>query len=90
MPRPVLDGKPMDLTKTQWKLLKLLLLARGEWISRDQFMDALYGDREDPPLDGVIWIHMHLLRRKLAGTRVRIETFHGVGAHRAVMENACP
>ena len=36
------EGKPVDLTTREWDMLKLLVSARGEPVSREQFLDEVW------------------------------------------------
>jgi predicted ATPase/DNA-binding SARP family transcriptional activator len=60
----------------QRALLAELLLHRGEVVSRDHLVDAVWGDRPPASASGSLQVYVHGLRRALG--RDRIET-HGTG-----------
>ena len=74
-------GKPVDLTVTEFLLLKALSSRPGHVKSRDQLMDAAYGEHvyvDDRTIDS----HVKRLRKKfkaLDSEFAQIETLYGVG-----------
>ncbi len=56
----------------QIALLACLLIARGEVVSRDRLIDALWGERPPASAVNALQVHVHGLRRRLAGAE-RIE-----------------
>ena len=73
-----LDGEPLDLTRTEFGLLHLLLRNRGRAFSRAYLHDAVWGEpliEGDRAVDNVVL----RLRRKLGPLGERIETVWGVG-----------
>ena len=73
-----LKGKLMDLTKTEFSLLRELLKAKGKLKTRDALLEAVwgfdsYGDSR------TIDTHLSRLRQKLGKIGERIETVRGVG-----------
>ena len=65
------DSGPVELTSgKQVALLACLLIARGEVVSRDRLIDALWG--EQPPASAVnsLQVHVHGLRQRLGGERI--------------------
>jgi two-component system response regulator ChvI len=74
-------GQPVDLTVTEFLLLKSLASRPGHVKSRDQLMDAAYGEHiyvDDRTIDS----HIKRLRKKfrvLDGEFAQIETLYGVG-----------
>ena len=75
--RASVEGKDMDLTPTEFRLLECLLRQPGRAFSRHQLMDAAIGDGAIV-LERTIDVHIKTLRRKLGGTEL-IETVRGVG-----------
>jgi DNA-binding response OmpR family regulator len=73
-----LDGARLDLTRTEFGLLSLLLRNRGRAFSRAYLHDAVWGE---PHLEGDRSVDNAILRlrRKLGGLGERIETVWGVG-----------
>jgi two-component system, OmpR family, response regulator ChvI len=74
-------GKPVDLTVTEFLLIKSLAARPGHVKSRDQLMDAAYGEHiyvDDRTIDS----HIKRLRKKfrvIDGEFAQIETLYGVG-----------
>jgi two-component system response regulator ChvI len=75
------DGQPIELTVTEFLLLKALAQRPGHVKSRDQLMDAAYGENiyvDDRTIDS----HIKRLRKKfkaVIGEFNHIETLYGVG-----------
>jgi two-component system phosphate regulon response regulator PhoB len=76
--RASVDGKPLDLTPTEFRLLECLLRQPGRAFSRHQLMDAAIGDGAIV-LERTIDVHIKTLRRKLGTAGDLIETVRGVG-----------
>jgi DNA-binding response OmpR family regulator len=72
------DGQPVPLTLTEFKLLRALVAARGRVLSRNQLMDQAIGV-DAVVTDRTIDVHMTALRRKLGRARNIIRTVRGVG-----------
>jgi len=74
-------GQPIDLTVTEFLILKALALRPGHVKSRDQLLDAAYGDGgfvDDRTIDS----HIKRLRKKFKAVDPEfgdIETLYGVG-----------
>ncbi|MCY2930146.1 MAG: response regulator transcription factor [Planctomycetota bacterium] len=73
-----LDGKPLTLTLTEFRLLAALVAAKGRVLSRNQLMDQAIG-LDVIVSDRNIDVHVTMLRRKLGKARDVIETVRGVG-----------
>lgn len=71
------DGKPLDLTPTEYRLLECLLRQPGRAFTRYQLMEAAIGDGSIV-LERTIDVHVKTLRRKLGASDL-IETVRGVG-----------
>ncbi len=75
------NGKPVELTVTEFLILKSLALRVGHVKSRDQLMDAAYGEHiyvDDRTIDS----HIKRLRKKFRvvdNDFSHIETLYGVG-----------
>jgi DNA-binding response OmpR family regulator len=73
------QGQPLKLGKREFALLKLLVAAGGDVVTRERMLDALDCDADiyDRTLDS----HLSHLRRKLkdAGAGLRIAAVYGVG-----------
>jgi two-component system phosphate regulon response regulator PhoB len=72
------QGKDLDLTPTEFRLLECLLRQPGRAFSRHQLMDAAIGDGA-LVLERTIDVHIKSLRRKLGPAGEFIETVRGVG-----------
>lgn len=73
-----IDGKPIDLTHTQFDLLTLFLKNQGIVFKREMIIDKIWGYDymgEDRTIDA----HIKLLRSKLGKYKDNIKTVHGVG-----------
>jgi two-component system, OmpR family, response regulator ChvI len=74
-------GQPIDLTVTEFLLVKALAVRPGHVKSRDQLMDAAYGEHiyvDDRTIDS----HIKRLRKKFKSIDTdfgQIETLYGVG-----------
>jgi DNA-binding response OmpR family regulator len=73
-----LDGHPLDLTRTEFSLLHLLLRNRGRAFSRTYLHDAVWGE---PAVEGDRSVDNAVLRlrKKLGRLGDAIETVWGVG-----------
>jgi len=59
------DGQPVQLTHVEFRLLETLLEADGRVLSRDQLLDAVWGEDQAEVLDRTIDVHVRRLRDKL-------------------------
>jgi two-component system phosphate regulon response regulator PhoB len=76
--RASVEGKEMDVTPTEFKLLECLLRQPGRAFSRPQLMDAAIGGGSIV-LERTIDVHIKSLRRKMGRAAEYIETVRGVG-----------
>jgi DNA-binding response OmpR family regulator len=72
------QGKPINLTPTEFKLLSAILGARGRVLSRDQLMDRAMGT-DVFVTDRAIDVHITAVRKKLGDAAWMIHTVRGVG-----------
>lgn len=73
-----IDGKPVELTYKEYKLLSLFIANRGIVLTRDIMMDEVWGTDyagETRTID----MHVKTLRRKLGAYGSRIKTIRNVG-----------
>ena len=73
-----IDGKPVELTYKEYKLLSLFIVNRGIVLTRDIMMDEVWGtdyEGETRTID----MHVKTLRRKLGAYGSRIKTIRNVG-----------
>lgn len=54
----------------QLALLACLLIARGEVVSRDRLVDALWGERPPAAAANALQVHVHGLRRRVGAERI--------------------
>ncbi len=73
------DGRPVELTPTEFELLRHFLRHPRLVLTRDQLLDAVWNG--EPDSDNVVAVYVGYLRQKLeAGDRPRlIHTVRGVG-----------
>jgi DNA-binding response OmpR family regulator len=72
----------IDLTRVEFKLLTAILAADGRVLSRDQLLDAVYGNEATDVLDRTIDVHIRRLRDKLdddPDAPRYVQTVRGVG-----------
>jgi DNA-binding response OmpR family regulator len=74
------DDSLLDLTRTEFALLRALSEHRGEVLNREVLLELVWGYRFDPGTN-IIEVHINRLRRKLAevGEAETIRTVRGVG-----------
>jgi two-component system phosphate regulon response regulator PhoB len=72
------EGRQLDLTPTEFRLLETLLRQPGRAFTRGQLMDAAIGERA-VVLERTIDVHVKSLRRKLGPAGEYIQTVRGVG-----------
>jgi len=73
-----IDGVPIALTLTEFRLLAAIITAAGRTLTRDQLIDKAIG-RDVIVTDRTIDVHVTSLRRKLGQARNYVETVRGVG-----------
>jgi two-component system phosphate regulon response regulator PhoB len=76
--RAYVEGRELDLTPTEFRLLETLLRQPGRAFTRTQLMDSAIGDGA-VVLERTIDVHVKSLRRKLEEAGELIETVRGVG-----------
>jgi DNA-binding response OmpR family regulator len=72
------DGEPVRLTLTEFKLLSALVSARGRVLTRDQLMDKAMGT-DVFVTDRAIDVHITAIRKKLGNANWLVHTVRGVG-----------
>ncbi|HEX6994331.1 MAG TPA: response regulator transcription factor [Gammaproteobacteria bacterium] len=84
------DGKPLELTSYEYKLLEFLMLHAGEVVSKTQITEALY-DQDFERDSNVVEVFIGRLRRKLDpdGEIKPIETLRGRG-YRLTLPRGAP
>ena len=72
------DGRSVELTPTEWRVLLRLLWARGRVLRKDELAAELFGLRRERM--GEVEVYVSRLRAKLGGSRGSvIETVRGRG-----------
>ena len=71
-------GKPVELTTTEFDLLRALASRRGKVLSREDLIQAARG-QEATITDRTIDVHIASIRRKLGRSGDLVETVRGVG-----------
>lgn len=74
----VSDGKKINLTVTEFKILELLSSRKGWVFTRDKILDHLWGDDKDV-IDRTVDVHIRHLREKLGEASSLIKNIRGVG-----------
>jgi DNA-binding response OmpR family regulator len=74
----LVNGQPIKLTLTEFKLLSALLTARGRVLTRDQLMDKAMG-ADVFVTDRAIDVHVTAIRKKLGTASWLVNTVRGVG-----------
>ena len=72
------NGEPVRLTLTEFKLLAALVGARGRVLTRDQLMDKAMGT-DVFVTDRAIDVHVTAIRKKLGSANWLVHTVRGVG-----------
>ncbi|MCH7944246.1 MAG: winged helix-turn-helix transcriptional regulator, partial [Proteobacteria bacterium] len=76
-----IDGKPLHLTGKEYGILELLSLRKGTTLTKEMFLNHLYGGMDEPELK-IIDVFICKLRKKLSaatGGDNYIETVWGRG-----------
>ncbi|MDZ4724936.1 MAG: response regulator transcription factor [Leptospira sp.] len=72
------DGKEIDLTLIEFKILQLFLSNPGVAFSRDKLLDRIWG-KDVFVTDRTVDVNIKRLRDKLLDEKERLETIRGVG-----------
>ena len=72
------DGKPLQLSQTEQRLLRLLVENRGHTLPRDTLLDRIWTDGAEYVDENALSVTVGRLRRKL-GKNAPIKTVYGVG-----------
>jgi two-component system alkaline phosphatase synthesis response regulator PhoP len=79
--RVTVDGRPVEVTSTEFTLLATLMRQPGRVFTRAQLLDAIHGDASEA-FDRAIDAHVKNLRRKIEAdphTPTHLVTVYGVG-----------
>lgn len=74
----VVDDAPVQVTATEFRLLKTLMAADGRVLSRSQLIDTVMGTGV-AVTDRTIDVHVTALRKKLGSASGYVQTVRGVG-----------
>ena len=81
-----LEALPLELTRREWAILELLLMASPAVVSKDKLVKNLAGwDKDITP--NAIEVHVSRLRGKLTSGNVTIRTIRGIGYRVDAPEN---
>jgi DNA-binding response OmpR family regulator len=72
------EGSPVSLTATEFKMLRALMSARGRVLDREQLIDNVLGPTV-AVTDRTIDVHIASLRKKLGSAAAWIQTIRGAG-----------
>ena len=76
-----LHGKPVEMTRKEFAILRLLVARKGDVVTRDELLNEVWG-LESYPVTRTVDNHIAGLRAKLEANPARplyIQTVHGVG-----------
>jgi two-component system cell cycle response regulator CtrA len=79
--RAEIEGRPVNLTGKEFAMLEIMALRQGSNITKEMFLNAMYGGMDEPELK-IIDVFICKLRKKLAdasGGKNYIETVWGRG-----------
>jgi two-component system phosphate regulon response regulator PhoB/two-component system alkaline phosphatase synthesis response regulator PhoP len=74
----VISGQKIDLTATEFKILRLLAGKPGMVFTRDRILDYLWGD-EKTVIDRTVDMHVKNLRKKMGAAASLIKNVRGIG-----------
>jgi two-component system cell cycle response regulator CtrA len=61
-----IDGRPLSVTPKEYGILELLSLRRGKTLTKEMFLDHLYGGMDEPQ-QKIVDVFICKLRKKIAG-----------------------
>ncbi|MGE0757368.1 MAG: response regulator [Pirellulaceae bacterium] len=76
--RATCDGRPVQLTRSEFRLLDTLIRQPGRVFKRSELIDAALGE-DTMAMERTIDVHIRALRRKLGEKADVIQTVRGVG-----------
>lgn len=74
----IAEGKPIELTRSEFRLLDTLMRQPGRVFDRSELIDAALGE-DTMVMERTIDVHIRALRRKLGNLADVVETVRGVG-----------
>jgi DNA-binding response OmpR family regulator len=76
--RVLVDGKELELSKTEFSLLYLLMRNAGIVLSKDKILSYVWGDYDDERRN-LVEVYINYLRKKLGDKGKYIKTIRGIG-----------
>ena len=76
--RVLVDGRPLELTPSEFRLLETLIRQPGRAFDRSELIDAALGE-DTLVLERTIDVHIRSLRKKLGELADSIQTVRGIG-----------
>jgi two-component system phosphate regulon response regulator PhoB len=73
-----MDGEPVDLTPSEFRLLDTMIRQPGRAFDRNELIDAALG-ADTLILERTIDVHIRSLRKKLGESNKLIQTVRGIG-----------
>ncbi len=74
-----IGGKPLDLPRRELTTLEVLLVRRGQIVSKDALLDRLTGFDDEEVSPNAVETYIHRLRKKLEPAGIHIRTLRGLG-----------
>lgn len=74
-----LDETPLNLTRREVSLLEILIRNRGRTVSKERLFEGVFSFQDQDVSMNALELYIARLRKKLAGSGVRIETRRGLG-----------
>ncbi|WGS65535.1 response regulator transcription factor [Marinitoga aeolica] len=72
------NGKEINLTLTEFNLLKYLIINKNNVISKEKLLEEIWG-YDDPENINLVEVYVNYLRKKLGNEGKKIKTVRGVG-----------
>ncbi|MBC7397529.1 MAG: response regulator transcription factor [Bdellovibrionales bacterium] len=73
------DGEIINLTLTEYDILRLLASRNGVVVSREDIMKEIWRDTATQTTDRTIDVHIRSLRKKMPAMNAHIQSVYGVG-----------
>lgn len=72
-------GKPIELTQTEFDILRLLVQKLGQVVSRDEIINEVWKSAADAAQKRTIDVHIRALRKKIPALTRHLISVYGVG-----------
>jgi DNA-binding response OmpR family regulator len=76
-----IDGRPLDLSRVEYRILRYFVEREGETVTRDELIDAVWGDTSEV-VPRTVDIYVAKLRKKIEDDPANprhLVTYHGMG-----------